>query len=210
VCPDDLLVCGHGGQGGTAMSESVERAKTVKFKSFPKGMLFDEYRLFIEDTARFSDRRQTFSNFMVVMNGFLVTGVCAVLKDPDAHTPARLAILLALLGAGLAAACVWRKVFVEYDEIIGIRVDFLRQIECKAGKDHRDGMYHMLGAKVYDKEIAIAGTCPRARRRRGFTPLEKWLPWIFIALYCFFLVTTILAGLWSFCLILVNYLCLLS
>ena len=176
------------------MSESMEQAKTVKFKTFRQSMLFEEYRLFVEDTARFSDRRHTFSNFMVAMNGFLVTGIYAVLKDLSAHGPCRLVILVPLLGVGLAAGCVWQKLFIEYDEMIRARIKFLKQIECKAGKGDGDGLYHFLGPEFYHKE----------GRERGFTRLEKWLPWIFIDLYCLLLAVTTLVGLWSLCLLLAN------
>ena len=176
------------------MGESVERTKTVKFKTFRERMLFEEYRLLIEDTARFSDRRHKFSNFMVAMNGFLVTGIYAVLKDLSAHDPCRVVILVPLLGVGLAAGCVWQKLFIEYDEMIRARIKFLKQIECKAGKGDRDGLYHFLGPQFYHKE----------GRERGFTRLEKRLPWIFIGVYSLFMAGVFLAGICWLCLILAN------
>jgi hypothetical protein len=158
------------------MSESVERAKTVKFRSFPNATLFDEYRLFVEDTARFSDRRQAFSNVMVAVNALLATGVSVVLKDLNPRAPMRLGILVPLLGAGLAAAFLWAKLFGEYEEMIRARVKFLKDMECTVGKDERDGLYHFLGPEFYHKE----------GRERGFTRLERRLPWIFMGGVLFF------------------------
>ena len=176
------------------MSESMERARSVKFNKFRQDLLFAEYRLFVEDTARFSDRRQAFSNVMVAVNALLATGIFIGLKDLDPHVLCRLVILVPLLGAGLAAACLWQKLFSEYEDMIGARTDFLKQIECKAGKDCRDGMHLFLEKLFY----------PPEGPRRGFTRLEKWLPWIFIDLYCLLLAVTILVGLWSLCLTLSN------
>jgi hypothetical protein len=173
------------------MSESVEPAKTVKFQTFPEGMLFDEYRLFVEDTARFSDRRQAFSNVMVAMNGLLVAGIYVLVKDLGPRTLPRLMGMVPLLGAGLAASCVWWKVLNRYDDIIGARNHFLRKIECKAGKDEGDGMHLMLG-KLH----------PPEGPRRGFTALEKGLPSIFIGVYSLLAVGVTLGGICSLCLIL--------
>jgi len=167
----------------------MEQAKSTKFRKFPRDMLFAEYRLFIEDTARFSDRRQAFSNVMVAVNALLATGISVLMKDLNPHAPIRLVILVPLLGAGLAAACVWQKLFSEYEEMIRKRTDFLKQIECKAGKDHGDGMYHMLDREFYHKE----------GRQRGFTRLEKRLPWIFMGVCSFFMAGVILVGLCSLC-----------
>jgi len=175
------------------MSESVERAKGIRFKTFPEGTLFEEYRLFVEDTARFSDRRQTFSNFMVAINSFLVAGIYAVLKDLSPHALPRLMMAAPLLGAGLAASCVWWKLLNKYEDIIASRTDFLKSIERKAGKDSRDGMHLML-EKFY----------PPEGPRRGFTPLEKRLPWIFMGVYSAFMAGVILVGICSLCLILAN------
>jgi len=171
------------------MSESMERAKSIKFKTFPKDILFEEYRLFVEDTARFSDRRQTFSNVMVAMNGFLVAAIYVVLKDLNPHALQRLMTLVPLLGAGLAASCLWWRLLSKYEDMIGARTDFLKRIECKAGKDCRDGMHLQLETKFY----------PRGGPRRGFTRVEKRLPWIFMGVYSFFMAGVILVVLCPMC-----------
>jgi hypothetical protein len=176
------------------MSESMERAKSIKFNKFRQDLLFAEYRLFVEDTARFSDRRQAFSNVMVAANGFLVGAIYVVLKDLNPHTLHRLVAVVPLLGAGLAASCVWSRLFGEYKEMIRNRTDFLKTIEQKAGKDRADGMHLMLEKEFYHKD----------GRERGFTRLEKRLPWIFMGVYSAFIACVILVGTCSLCLALAN------
>jgi hypothetical protein len=173
------------------MSESVERAKTVKFRSFPNATLFDEYRLVVEDTARFSDRRQAFSNVMVAMNGLLIAGIYVVVKDLGPRTLPRLIGMVPLLGAGLAASCVWWKVLGRYDDIIGARNGFLKKIECEVSKDDTNGMHLML-AKFH----------PAGGPKQGFTALEKGLPLIFIGVYSLLAAAVALVGTCSVCLIL--------
>jgi xanthosine utilization system XapX-like protein len=181
------------------MDESVERTKTVKFKSFPKVTLFEEYRLFIEDTARFSDRRQTFSNLMIAMNGFLVGAIYVVLRDLSPQAPWKVMAMVPLLGAGLAASCVWWKLLNWYEDIIRNRTDFLNKIECEAGKCGEDGMYHKL-ERLYPPDGPI----------RGFTHIEKCLPYIFVGVHSVFMLGIIVVAICHLCLMPVNCLCPLS
>ena len=44
---------------------------------------FEEYRVYVEDTARFSDRRQTAGNAMVAVNALLVAGVGALVVEAN-------------------------------------------------------------------------------------------------------------------------------
>ena len=36
---------------------------------------FEEYKLFVEDTARFTDRRQTVSNIYVAVNSIILSAI---------------------------------------------------------------------------------------------------------------------------------------
>jgi hypothetical protein len=181
------LLCGRRRE----MSESLEAGKTVAFQRFSDNMLFDEYRLFVEDTARFFDRRQAFSNVMVAMNGLLVAGIYVIVKDVGPRTLPRLIGMVPLLGAGLAASCVWWKVLSRYDDIIRARNGFLKKIECEVGKNDTNGMHLML-AKFH----------PPGGPKQGFTALEKGLPLIFIGVYSLLAAAVALVGICSVCLIL--------
>ena len=62
---------------------------------------FDEYKMFIEDTARFTERRQNTSNLYVSINSLLLTAVVFVVKDLGANTVSRLLLLLPVITAGI-------------------------------------------------------------------------------------------------------------
>jgi hypothetical protein len=52
--------------------------------SKPDGVdAFEEYKLFVEDTARFTDRRQTVTNICVTINSVLLSAVALLVKDAD-------------------------------------------------------------------------------------------------------------------------------
>ena len=42
---------------------------------------FEEYKLFVEDTARFTDRRQMVTNIYVAVNTILLSAVALLVKD---------------------------------------------------------------------------------------------------------------------------------
>lgn len=163
------------------MGEQRGNDSREEFRPCPEDTLFREYSLFVEDTAPFSDRRQTFSNIMVAVNTLLVAGIVALLRDSNPHILWRSIITVLLLGAGLAVCVIWRKLFIEYKDTIELRTGFLKEIERRAGKSEKDGMYPMLDKKFYHRQD----------RKRGFTRLEKFLPWVFIILYLIFVLLVV-------------------
>lgn len=48
---------------------------------------FEEYKLFVEDTAKFSERRQTVNNTYVAVNSILLSAVSFLVKDAGFEGP---------------------------------------------------------------------------------------------------------------------------
>ena len=44
---------------------------------------FDEYKMFINDTARFTDRRQNASNLYITVNSLLLTVIIFIVRDAN-------------------------------------------------------------------------------------------------------------------------------
>ncbi len=132
---------------------------------------FEEYKLFVEDTARFSDRRQSVSNFMVAVNGLLVGAVALIITNSDRRALYLFPVAVLLLGAGIAVCCAWLKLIRRYKEMIDFRCKQLEAIESQIADSDR--MYGKIRKK-------FGGT--------NFSDLEQRLPWIFIVLYSLLLI----------------------
>lgn len=140
----------------------------------------DEYKLFIEDTARFSDRRQAASRFLIAANGFLVAGIAALITNIDRDTWWLLLLLISLLSStGLAVSVIWLKLIRGYAKMIKFRVEQLQQIESQIADSHR--MYYKIRKMRTDSHLPI------------FSEVEQWLPCTFIALYWLLFMGTLTA-----------------
>jgi len=141
---------------------------------------FEEYKLFVDDTARFSERRQTVSNIFVAVNSLLVAAIGLLVKDLGTSSPYILLGILPLATAGIAVSLWWRQLIRKYKQIVGQRIGVLREMENEIPESVR--MYH-LEDTLYprdkdDKMIPNKGL--------NFSDLEARLPMLFLVLYCIF------------------------
>ena len=131
----------------------------------------EEYRLFVEDTARFSDRRQMVSNVYVAVNSALVAGVVIVIGDAINGALWLLLIALLLLGAGIIVCVIWRCLIIRYKATIRFRCKLLMEME----KDLKDDSYQVITRIEKEKEL----------EETSFSDIEAKLPWVFITVYSF-------------------------
>jgi hypothetical protein len=141
---------------------------------------FEEYKLFVDDTARLSDRRQTVSNIYVAVNSLLLAAIGLLIKELGATGPWTLLLPLPLITAGIAISLWWYRLIRKYKELVGLRIDSLRDMEDKMPDSVK--MYHAED-KLYpraedDKMISGKGL--------NFSDLEARLPMLFVVLYCIF------------------------
>jgi hypothetical protein len=141
---------------------------------------FDEYSLFIEDTARFSDRRQTVSNTYVAANSLLMVAIGLIIKDLGVTGIWMLLLPIPLIISGIIISLRWYELIRNYKKLIRLRMDVLREMENKMSGIER--MYHredMLYPR--DKSGNIISS-----RGINFSDIEVALPQIFILMYCLF------------------------
>ncbi len=141
---------------------------------------FEEYKLFVDDTARFSERRQTISNIYVAVNSLLLAAIGLLIKDLGARSPWTMLLPLPLIVAGILVCLWWRQLIRKYKKLVGIRIDTLREMED--GMTGSVKMYHVED-ELYprdeeDKMIPGKGL--------NFADLEAKLPTLFVVLYCVF------------------------
>jgi hypothetical protein len=143
---------------------------------------FEEYKLFVEDTARFTDRRQTVSNLFVAVNSILLVAIGLIVKDLGVRGAWMLLMTLPLVVAGIAVSLWWRQLIHKYKVLVGLRIDTLRKMEGQPGMAESVKMYH-LEDTLYPRDQEgnmIPG------QGLNFSDREAMLPNLFIVLYALY------------------------
>ena len=141
---------------------------------------FEEYKLFVGDTARFTERRQTVSNIYVGVNSLLLAAIGLLIKDLGARCLWTLVLPLPLITAGIAVSLWWRQLIRKYKKLVGLRISTLREMEDEMPESVK--MYHGED-KLYPRDKdgkMIPG------KGLNFSDLEARLPLLFVVLYCIF------------------------
>jgi len=150
---------------------------------------FEEYKLFVQDTAKLSDRRQTVTNTYIAVNSLLLGVVSFLVKDAANGQWWGLALALPLMTGGAVVCVYWRKFIVKYKALIGLRIDTLREMEDLPGMAGSVRMYHIEDT-LYPRDEEgkmIPG------KGLDFSELEKRLPTLFLILYIVYAIGTVLA-----------------
>lgn len=140
---------------------------------------FEEYKLFVEDCARFTERRQTISNTYLTVNSLLLAAIGLLIKDVGARG---IWLLLPLVAAGIAVSLWWRQLIHKYKALVGLRIDTLREMEELPEMAESVKMYHVED-KLYPRD-AEGKMIPG--EGLNISDLEVRLPWLFLVLYSLF------------------------
>ncbi len=149
---------------------------------------FEEYKLFVEDTARFTDRRQTANNIYVAANSIFLGFSGAMLGQMFSGNN-----ILGLFGglialAGFIVCMQWFQLIEKYKQLVGFRMKHLRKMEEDPAMQEGYKMYHKedeLYPRDEDEKI-IKG------KGLNFSDREKWLPVTFACIYVTFFVIAII------------------
>jgi len=139
---------------------------------FPK---FEEYKLFVEDTARFSERRQTVTNAYITVNGAIVGLITFFVKDARLTDWWLVIAMLPLIAAGIIVCVFWYRLLDTYRRLIDFRFEQLEDMERSESLKDCHGMYNMEAEQFYRKAPP--------ERKIGFSHIELWLPRLFVVLY---------------------------
>lgn len=144
---------------------------------------FDEYKTFIEDTARFTERRQNTSNLYVTVNSLLLTALVFAIKDADINTNEISVLLLALpiVTTGIFVSAWWHQLIRKYKKLVGLRIKMLRKMEDDEALKGNARMYH---AEDEHYPVNPDGS-PQKGEGLNFSDVEAKLPILFGILYAF-------------------------
>jgi hypothetical protein len=148
---------------------------------------FDEYNLFVNDTARFSERRQTISNIHVTINSLLLTVIGLLIKDAGGCDVWSLLLPLPMITAGIFVSWWWCQLIHKYKTLINLRIDTLHKMENEIPGLVK--MYH-IEDRLYPRD---ENGMLIPKKGLNFSDLESRLPILFIILYCLFGVGSLLA-----------------
>jgi hypothetical protein len=134
---------------------------------------FDEYKFLVEDTARFTDRRQNASTLYTSVNSILIAAVSFIVKDLNLLDIFTAFASMVVIVAGLAVCFSWISYVTNYKKLISLRFDVLKEMENHPDMGKSEKIYQREEKELY-----------KADQNKGlFTQIELNLPKIFIALY---------------------------
>ena len=171
------------------MSEKKERKEKKEKKKKIDPVKFDEYKTFVSDTARFTDRRQNTSNLYITVNSLLLTAIAFIVKDANLKDFWVLFFLIPLLIAGISVSLWWKQLLNKYKLLTRLRFRILREMEEQDGLEGIEGMYHredILYPRHEDGSV-------KQGEGLNFSDLENRLPTLFIVLYIIAFIGVILA-----------------
>jgi fatty acid desaturase len=136
---------------------------------------FEEYKLFIEDTARFSERRQTVTNTYITVNSALIGLIAFLVKDAGLTDWWLVAAIMPLIAAGIMVCSFWYRLLTTYRKLLDFRFEQLEKMEQSEALSGCHGMYNLEAQRFFrhappDQKI-------------GFSRIEIRLPILFIVLY---------------------------
>ncbi|MCP4140937.1 MAG: hypothetical protein GY755_11735 [Chloroflexi bacterium] len=140
---------------------------------------FEEYRTFVEDTARFTERRQNTSNIYISINSLLLSGLVFSIKDFDSNLSLGFLFPFLIVVAGIFISRLWKQIITKYKELVGLRIRTLREMENDPDLTWMTKMYHAEDTLYpVDKENQ-----PIMGKGLNFSDQESKLRTIFIRLY---------------------------
>ncbi len=148
---------------------------------------FEEYKLFVESTDRYSDRIHQISNIYLTVNSIIIVGIAFLVKDAVLDTYLRSIVIIVILLVGIVVCDVWKQIIYKYKKLIAHRIGELREIENHADMENCHKMYHSED-KLYPRD---ENNNPIKGEGLNISDKEKWLPNIFFGIYSLSLIGVI-------------------
>jgi len=137
---------------------------------------FDEYKFFVEQTQRLSERRQASTQTYLAVNTAILAILALLVKDTVLNGWQLAAATAPLFLVGILACGIWYRIINQYRELIGWRYKQLIAMEKGLRACHQ--MFMREEKKYFKSE--------NGKKRFGFSRLEVGLPRLFTALYIAF------------------------
>ena len=140
-------------------------------------VLLEEYKLFIEDTTRLSERRQTAANTYVTVNGAIIGFITYLVASADLNSWWFSLAVAPIVVAGIMVCVFWRQSIQKYKALINLRFKVLREIEEQIEGSSR--VFHRED-ELYPQDL---GGKDHQNKSLNISDLESRLPTLFSVLY---------------------------
>jgi len=154
-----------------------QQSPTKTIESSPDlfaGKLFEQYQLFVEETARISDRRHSTSNLFLSVNSVLVGAVALLIQQSGGKGgPLLLFLAFLLVAAGTVLCILWMQFLLKYAKRLRKRFTYLGKLERA---------YPSLLLRVFSNEELSS---------ESFSHLEARMPVVFLATYIIAVIGTL-------------------
>ena len=154
-------------------------------KSDPKEFdKFDEYKFFIDDTAKLSERRQGVTSTYITVNSAIIGLITFIISQSALNGLKLTLVSIPAIAAGITVCYFWYGLLMTYKRLLRFRFDQLEKMETGIKDCHQ--MYIKESKELYGKA--------KPEKKIEFTKLEARLPLLFGSLYALFLVGLIIAA----------------
>jgi len=146
-----------------------------------KKLHFDEYKFWVEDTSRFSERRTRVPSTYVTINSVILGAIAFLLKETKFVIGWEAAVIMPLLLAGIIACLAWSQNILNYKMLVNLRINRLRAMEELPEMEGRLKMYHA-------EDVLLPRTGQGERPKVAglglyFADSEGLLPWVLLIVY---------------------------
>src|SRR5215472_11988174 len=142
-------------------------------------VLFEHYKLMIEDIARMNDRRLVNSDVYIGLNTFLLTGMVFLLSISHSVSWLLPSVFLVVTLLALVINQTWKSSLESYRQMINLRVTYIQKFEQRL-----QYLYQHIAPTEGDRlDVGVFMREAQFTQQPGFTRVELRLTWLFMALY---------------------------
>jgi hypothetical protein len=155
---------------------SLFAAEQATYGDSYRGHLLEQYKIYVESASKISERRTSANNYLITVNGFLITlyGLAASSPLAGKGRPWQYAVPF----AGILICLAWLSLIKAYRDLNTAKFAVIHEIEARLP----------LALFGYEWHIADRG---KSARYRPLTHIEPAIPWTFMGLYLFLAVLVI-------------------
>lgn len=136
-----------------------------------KDFILEQYKIAIESADKISERRTNINNYFLTLNTFLITILGSFLEN---HL--ELPYFILVCGLGILVSLFWIFNISSYKNLNSVKFKIIHKMEEE------------MPFKIFFTEWELLKSGNNKKKYRPFSHIEKWIPCLFIVLYCILII----------------------